>query len=829
MAELLSPGVYIEETPAQVQVVQTVSTSNLGIVGFTQRGPTDQALLVSSYEQFAKMFGGFVRESFMPLSAAAYFANGGRRAYVVRVVPADAVAADAKVQSNVCNQQIETGNGILVGFSKTALTTALKVNGGASPIKHSSVAIRWREIAVAAWPAASPTMKRDGVTPLVGDGIALVFEGRVDPTTIPVFDALLPAIGTAVVFKWNALGAKTCTVAYPISGWIGTGTSADGNITLDFRTGRFSLSATLAPTVHPITVDGSAATVTKAAVDNGAGLLTGDVGAGPNTIGYTDGAYAITMLTAPKGPIVVTYTIYAWALNTISKGTWGNNLRLAIVGNADYYDATTASYSKFNVYVQYYNSTSGLYDVVETYEEVSFDDPLSATFFPDVINELSDYMTVVEPGGDEAPEQMAGLPLSMVLAAGDALVASQTITGNLYGAPIQARSVSITWVDALGVTKTVVDNGSGRLVGDVDPTGVNMITYSSGAVNFKTSGPVKVLTVVTATYLGAVVETSHVEDFGDTTAGYTAGTDGTFDSTNYSRNQFSNPTLKATYKGVYALSRIDDIMQVAVPDFAGDQIVTGDLLDYADERASQPAGGDRFIVLTAPKGVTSQEAVDWFRYTLNRYCRFAAMYWPWVRVADPLANNRPLTMPALGHVAGVYARTDANKNVGKAPGGTVDGALKFLVGLETNPNRADLDLVSQNKINALVSSPQTGLAVWGVRTIATEAEWRYINVRRLFMFLEKSVFNSTHWIVFENNGPALWARIKAQLNSFLNGLFNQGYFAGDSPAHAFFVICDEKNNDQSTIDAGQVIIDVGAAPNKPAEFVRFRFQQATFA
>jgi phage tail sheath protein FI len=188
-------------------------------------------------------------------------------------------------------------------------------------------------------------------------------------------------------------------------------------------------------------------------------------------------------------------------------------------------------------------------------------------------------------------------------------------------------------------------------------------------------------------------------------------------------------------------------------------------------------------------------------------------------------NNRPTLVPALGHIAGVYARTYNNRNVGKSPGGTVDGALIYLVGLETSPTQEDRDLLYPNKVNPLISSTQTGLAVWGVRTISNVPDWRYINARRLFMFLEKSVFNATWWIVFENNGPGLWTRITAQLESYMGNLFSQGYFAGVNPSQAYFVVCDSSNNTPATIEAGQVIIDIGAAPNKPAEFVRMRFQQ----
>jgi hypothetical protein len=226
-----------------------------------------------------------------------------------------------------------------------------------------------------------------------------------------------------------------------------------------------------------------------------------------------------------------------------------------------------------------------------------------------------------------------------------------------------------------------------------------------------------------------------------------------------------------------------------------------------------------------PQGSNAQDAVDWFRNRLGRYSNFAALYWPWINVADSLANGRKLTMPGLGHVAGIYARTDVNRNVGKSPGGTVDGQLTYLLGLEIVPTQGERDYVYPNKINPFISSAQTGNAVWGVRTIALDSQWRYINARRLFMFVEKSIYNSTFWIVFENNGPALWTRIKAQVQGFPLGLFNDGYFAGTTPDQAFFVVCDESNNTAATINAGQVIVDVGIAPSRPAEFVRFRFSQ----
>ena len=181
-------------------------------------------------------------------------------------------------------------------------------------------------------------------------------------------------------------------------------------------------------------------------------------------------------------------------------------------------------------------------------------------------------------------------------------------------------------------------------------------------------------------------------------------------------------------------------------------------------------------------------------------------------------------------MAGVYAKTDNNKNVGKAPAVVEDGKLLWLEGLENNLSRPQVGYAYENKINCLVSWPQTGMVVWGARTLtAPGGEFVYINQRRLFQFVEKSVFNSTHIHVFQNNGPALWSAIRLQVTNFLLVLFKAGYFAGTTPSEAFFVICDSTNNPQQTIDLGLVYCDVGLATNKPAEFCVFSFQQLAVA
>jgi phage tail sheath protein FI len=834
MAELLSPGVFIEEVPSQVQVIQAVSTSNLGIVGFTDRGPTNVATLVTSYENYIRTFGPQISDSFLPLSIAAFFSNGGRRAYVVRVAPADATEADTCIDSEIETQEIETGDGATDTFTRTAATTPLVVNSGASPVVASSFSVSWRAAGTPV--ATAEDMKtRDGTTsvPLV-DSVT-DYEARIDPAgTIPTIDAVLDALvpGT-VTISWDPLGSGAVTQLIPVSGSV---TNGQGSVfSFDHRTGILSVKFAGTDVPDPACVGNVQALYTPATEsatvsDDGAGVLP--VGAGPylaaaGSITYADGAYSFqthaSWVPHDEAKIVATYDICAWDLDPVSVGTWANDLRCTIEGDADYYTSSTATYSRFKVNVWLLNASTGNYDVMETYEALSFSDSTDPQYFPDVLNELSDYMTVNEPGADEAPRQLGGYArTSMVIGGGDESVGNQTFDETLPGNPVQARTLTISYTDDTGTARSITDDGSGNLIGDIDASGTNTISYTSGAVEFTTLYAIQGGTLVTATYRTQPAETTHSEDFA-------GGTNGTFDATNYGRSQFTAPGLAATFSGIYALDRVEELMQVAIPDFVGDVTITQDIIDYCDARATLPSGGDRFAIIQPPIGSNAQEAVDWFRYDLLRYSRFAAMYWPHVKVADPLADNRPLTMPVIGHVAGIYARTDAAKNVGKAPGGTVDGALRFLTGLELDPSQGERDLVYQNKINPLINSPQTGLAVWGVRTISNESEWRYINVRRLFMFLEKSVYNATHWIVFENNGAALWARIKAQLNGFMLSLFNDGYFAGSAPSEAFFVIVDDSNNDANTIAQGQVIIDIGVAANTPAEFVRFRFQQVTLA
>jgi phage tail sheath protein FI len=204
---------------------------------------------------------------------------------------------------------------------------------------------------------------------------------------------------------------------------------------------------------------------------------------------------------------------------------------------------------------------------------------------------------------------------------------------------------------------------------------------------------------------------------------------------------------------------------------------------------------------------------------------YGAFYFPSIVIRDPLSTSGAnVVSPPCGHIAGLYARTDAARGVHKAPANEpLRGALNITYRL-TGEEQGTLN---QNGVNCIRLFPRDGILVWGARTVADSAsEWRYVNVRRLFTMIESSIGRHTRWVVFEPNDPSLWKSIRRDISAFLGLVWRDGALRGDIPEQAFFVKCDEETNPQEVIDAGQVVIMIGIAPVKPAEFVIFKIGQS---
>jgi len=212
----------------------------------------------------------------------------------------------------------------------------------------------------------------------------------------------------------------------------------------------------------------------------------------------------------------------------------------------------------------------------------------------------------------------------------------------------------------------------------------------------------------------------------------------------------------------------------------------------------------------------------------GQYATNSAYYYPWASAPDPLMGNRPTLFPPCGFVAGLYATTDADRGVWKAPAG-IAASLTGVLGLQYTLSNDDNGELNPLGINCLREFKTYGDVIWGARTLAGSdlagSEWKYIPIRRLALFLESSLYNGTQWVVFEPNDEPLWGQIRLNVGSFMQQLFLQGAFQGSTPQQAYFVKCDSENNPQASIDQGIVNILVGFAPLYPAEFVVIQIQQ----
>ena len=201
----------------------------------------------------------------------------------------------------------------------------------------------------------------------------------------------------------------------------------------------------------------------------------------------------------------------------------------------------------------------------------------------------------------------------------------------------------------------------------------------------------------------------------------------------------------------------------------------------------------------------------------------AALYYPWVRVFDPVTEVE-INLPPSGFVAGIYARNDVDRGVHKAPANEV---IRLATGFELLLNKAQQDILNPEGVNCLRYFEGRGFRVWGARTASSDPEWKYLNVRRYFVYVERSIEKGTQWAVFEPNGPELWSNVRSTVEDFLFNEFSNGRLLGVTPEEAYFVRCDRTTMTQNDLDNGRMVCLVGIAPLRPAEFVIFRIGQKT--
>lgn len=267
----------------------------------------------------------------------------------------------------------------------------------------------------------------------------------------------------------------------------------------------------------------------------------------------------------------------------------------------------------------------------------------------------------------------------------------------------------------------------------------------------------------------------------------------------------------------YSLTAFDAVQVnlLAIPGVTSMGVQKG-LFDYATAR------GDVFAVTEVPMGLGVKEARDYVVKEANLSTEFGAIYYPFIQVSDPigLEKNPTKLIPPSGHIIGAIARTDNSAGVWRAPAGT-DVKLLGAIGLEYNMSDAEQDILNPENINAIRAFDGEGICIWGTRTLSS-GEYKYIPVRRLVNFIEQSLKANMLWTVFKPNDEKLWGMIKSSVEGFLNTIWAQGGLKGASASDAFFVKCDAELNTPDVIDMGRTYVDIGIAPQKPAEFIVFR-------
>ncbi|KAM3094014.1 phage tail sheath family protein [Phormidesmis sp. 146-35] len=308
------------------------------------------------------------------------------------------------------------------------------------------------------------------------------------------------------------------------------------------------------------------------------------------------------------------------------------------------------------------------------------------------------------------------------------------------------------------------------------------------------------------------------------------------------------PGASSDRTGIKGLFEVDEVAMVACPDLMLafqkgwldlDQVHAIMVMIIGACETSFPSPPFRMAVIDAPpvqigknenKAVTPdqqkpQHVAEWLS-KFNYRSQFAALYYPWIEVANPRDSGKPILVPPCGHMMGIWARVDQGRGVFKAP---ANETPRGVIGLAYEVNIREQELLNPQGINCIrnFSNYTRGYKVWGARTLVEpdNIQWRYISVRRLMSYIAKSIEMGTQWVVFEPNDQDLWARVTRTVSNFLEGLWRQGALFGGSPAEAFYVKCDATINTPDTIMKGRLYIEIGVAPVRPAEFVIFQISQ----
>lgn len=833
MPEYLAPGVYVEERSFRSKSIEGVSTSTTGFVGATRYGPIDgEPELITTFGQFERIYGGLdplvyggkTSPNFLAYAARAFFDNGGARLYVARAykkpgagdgcasspIPAPVpVINQANDLAVSVTQQVQAALNQAIGEGQKAKAAAMTLLQYATP-----------PVLAALMATAAPSLNYDygsgdKVAKQLADFIATL-SGAEKTAVQAAFTAAKPLIDTGdnVYVKATTLLTDAEAAQGQVSPAVGQGRQAGDQV----------LETALPADPIP---EASTAITTLTKAGDKVKTSAGDLAAPSAELdqalrGLTDDATADTMakatalITAAEKVVTDAKTTVAPLKAAARAARVGQraalrnakakfvarfpgeagNMRVTVSGRLGANTLTSSdsgpavpSLRDGDLVVIHRGTNAFIYHTTGSGSSWSFGDSSGGVLALDALNPNADkvYPLILTVQAD-LPGRFAQ----------PAVWSNLTVSNSLARRPDSA-------------TEVLALNISNRMQAMETPLVLEMSSLQLPELASHLLGLTDWQTKLSSTAGDRFIQsqTFHLE----------GGSDGDRpDAEAYKGTGDESTPLRS---GLKALESLEEISIVAAPGYSYDYATNGSAIRGINQELISHCERLRYrvAVLDSPDKQPLSGVRDYAAVLESKY---AALYYPWLRIVDPVSNQE-LNVPPSGYVAGIYARSD-QKGVHKAP---ANESVLGPIGLETYINKAQQDILNPLGINCIRYFEGRGVLVWGARTVSSDPEWKYLNIRRYFIYLEASIDRSTQWAVFEPNGEALWANVRRTVESFLETEWREGRLAGASTDEAYFVRCDRSTMSQNDLDNGRLICLIGVAPLYPAEFVIFRIGQWT--
>ena len=821
MPEYLYPGVYVEEIDTGNKPIIGVSTSTAGFLGIAERGPVTPTLL-TSFGDYQRSYGSYVKDPdgtdhYLAYAVEGFFQNGGLRCFVQRVFHQDVNTPANSAQyasASAGGLQIEAicpgswGNTIAYQISNAGMgdptlfkltlfywtgtpspdlisnAAAVEVYDNLSSIPTASTfydsAINFVSNLVTVSQTAPGRPPNNSLSATGTDPNTLVSSAAIAPATALTVNGtlILTAGGASVTFTVNpapAAGQPTIITLTDLINAINADTvvgakaslNRSGNLSIVDPLGRKTLAAT--GTLIGAKLGVFTATNANLLVSGSSGLTSTTALMDAGTLILTSGAATLTLtVNAAAGPIKTVADLIA-AINadaTVTvKGSLDSSGRLNIQDPASRGNITAAG------------TLAAAGAGFGAFSQAS----------PALNNAGA---PVLLKGGNDGlnPNILvgaaAGLAAATVLSNGTLVLTSGAATKTFTVAAAGPITTVATLIAAINADNTVgVQTG-------LNAAGHFTIQDPQARGNLQVTG-----TVAQAPAAGAV------------TLGVFSPTVATFTEADFEGNDI-DPSNKT---GLLALGDVDEISCSRARMNAFNNFAIAEMLQEQCETQM-----DRFAILESSVAAGPPE-----RNNPSVNSEYCAYYYPWLTIVNPNTGVQ-LLVPPCGHMAGIYARSDTKVGVQKDPANEV---INGIAQLQLQTNDQQQAILNPKGVNCLRYFTGAGNLVWGGRTTSTDPDWQYINVRRIFIYVEASIQRGTQWVVFDINADPTWRRVVRSVSDFLTGLWRDGVLQGATKEQAFFVTCDNTTMSQADIDAGRLICVIGIAPVKPAEFVIFRIGQ----